>query len=52
MMHTLSGDFDYVYVLFHDENDDKRIERSIIQDKEKMIMNKIWNDFNILLKFV
>ena len=52
MMHTLSGDFDYVYVLFHDENTDKRIEHSIIQDKEKIIINKIWDDFNVLLKFV
>ena len=52
MMHTLSGDFDYVYVLFHDENKDKKIEHSIIQDKEKIITNKIWDDFNVLLKFV
>ena len=51
-MHTLTEDFDYVYVLFHDENPDKRIEASIMNDTESMIIKKIWNDFNVLLKFV
>ena len=52
IMHTLTEDFDYVYVLFHDENSDKRIEASIMNDTESMIIKKIWNDFNVLLKFV
>lgn len=52
MMHTLSGDFDYVYVLFHDENQDKRIEKSLNKDKEKFISKKVSTDFNVFLKFV
>ena len=52
IMHTLTEDFDYVYVLFHDENPDKRIESSIMNDTEAMIVEKIWHDFNVLLKFV
>ena len=52
MMHTLSGDFDYVYVLFHGENQDKRIEKSLNKDKEKFISKKVSTDFNVFLKFV
>ena len=52
IMHTLTEDFDYVYVLFHDENPDKRIESSIMNYTEAMIVEKIWHDFNVLLKFV
>ena len=50
MMHTLSGDFDYVYVLFHDENTDKRIEHSINQDKEKIISNNLFIFFDSTVK--
>jgi len=52
MMHTLTGDFDYAYVLFHDENKNKQIEKSIENETEYMIMKKVWKDFNVLLKFV
>ena len=52
LMHTLCEEFHYVYYLFHDENKDKRIEESITNDRESFIINKMWNDFNILIKFV
>jgi hypothetical protein len=52
LMHTLCEDFHYVYYLFHDENKDKRIENSIKNDKESYILEKMWNDFNVLIKFV
>lgn len=52
MMHTLGGDFDYVYYLFHDETKDKRIEKSIHTDPEKGVIQKMWDQFNILVKFV
>lgn len=52
IMHTLSEDFDYVYVLFHDENKDKRIEKSITQPKEHRVMEDVWKGFNVKLKFV
>lgn len=51
LMHTLSGDFDFVYVLFHDENRDKRIEKSINNNTEKKIIDKVWKDFNVFVKF-
>ncbi len=52
MMHTLTGDFDYVYVLFHDENKDKRIQNSQNDSTERMIIDKVWKEFNVYLKFV
>ena len=52
LMHTFSEDFDYVYVLFHDENKDKKIEKSINNPSEKKIIDKIWQDFNVYLKFI
>ena len=52
VMHTLSEDFDYVYVLFHDETKDKRIERSITNQKESRVMREVWKNFNVMLKFV
>ena len=52
LMHTFSEDFDYVYVLFHDENKDKKIEKSINNENESKILNKIWKDFNVYLKFI
>ena len=52
LMHTLCEEFHYVYYLFHDENKDKRIEKSIKKDKESYIINKMWSDFNVMIKFV
>jgi len=51
LMHTLSGDFDFVYVLFHDENKDKKIEESVANNTEEKIINKVWKDFNVLVRF-
>lgn len=51
LMHTLSGDFDYVYVPFHDENKDKRIEQSVNNDVETKVLSKVWTDFNVFVKF-
>ena len=51
-MHTLCSHFDYVYFLFHDENKDKRIERSTSDDKEARIVKRMWDEFNVLIRFV
>ena len=51
-MHTLSDQFDYVYILFHDENRDKRIEKSIDGEVESYITKKIEDDFNVFIKFI
>ena len=52
IMHTLSGEFDYVYLLFHDESKDKRIEGSIKKPRESFIMEKMRKNFNVFIKFV
>ena len=52
IMHTLCEEFHYVYYLFHDENKDKRIEKSIEDDRESFIIDKMWDNFNVLIKFV
>lgn len=52
MMHTLSDDFDYVYYLFHDETKDKRIERSIGERNEQLIIDRMQDEFNVFIKFV
>ncbi|MFO8054777.1 MAG: hypothetical protein R6U19_06395 [Bacteroidales bacterium] len=52
LMHTLCDEFDYVYYLFHDQNKDKRIENSIDNKKESKIIRKMWDDFNVMIKFV
>ena len=51
-MHTVSGDFDYVYYLFHDQNKDKRIKNSIGGSSEKYILDLIWRDFNVYMKLI
>jgi hypothetical protein len=52
LMHTMTEDFHYVYYLFHDESQKKKIENSIKNEKEKKILEKMWSDFNIFIKFV
>lgn len=50
--HTLSEESHFVYYLFHEESKDKRIEKSIKNDRESFIIEKMWNDFNVYIKFV
>lgn len=52
IMHTLTDEFHYVYYLFHDESPDGRIEKSIKNKKEKDILSKMWDDYNIFVRFV
>ena len=52
VMHTLGGEFDFVYCLIHDESQEKNILNSSKNDKEKMMINKIWEDYNIWIKFL
>ncbi len=51
-MHTLSDEFNFVYYLFHDLSSDKRIELSITNDREAGIIERMWSDFNVLIRFV
>ena len=52
IMHTSSGNFDYVYYLFHDENKDKKIKKSSENLLEKDILQKAWHNHNVMMKFV
>lgn len=52
IMHTLSGDFDFVYFLFHDQNKDKRIRKSTSDKKEKSVVDLMWNTFNVWIKII
>jgi len=52
IMHTLCNEFDYVYFLFHDESEDKRICTSCEKDIESDVLNKMWQEFNVFIRFV
>ncbi len=52
ILHTLNDEFQYVYFLFHDTSSDKRIENSISEPHESKLIEKMWSDFNVLIKFV
>ena len=52
IMHTLSDEFDFVYYLFHDESNDKRIEKLNKNEREAFIIQTMWQDFNVFIRFV
>ena len=52
IVHTMSGDFDYVYFLFHDESGDGRIRKSLKKSMESSIREVLWREFNVFLRFV
>lgn len=52
IMHTLSEEFHYVYFLFHDESEDKRVWNSITNELEVFIRDKMWQEFNVYIQFV
>ena len=51
LMHTMSGQFDYSYVLFQDENADKRIKSSQSNGIETEVLGTLKNNFNIFTYF-
>ena len=52
ILSVLPEDFHYVYYLFHDENVDKRIEKSSEKEVESFVIKEMWKDFNVFIKFV
>ncbi len=52
MVHTFSGDFDYVYALFQDENKNKKIRDSVSGEVESDIIATIERDYNIFLRII
>ncbi len=54
LMHTLSDEFDFVYVLFHDEDKDGKIsgfQYKLEDSMESKIIKRIWDDFNVFMRF-
>ena len=52
IMHTMTDDFQFVYYLFHDESKDKKIEKSLKENKEKKIIKELWQNYNLLIELV
>jgi len=52
IMHTMTGDFHFSYFLFHDQSKDKKKKKSIRNTKEKYVLERMWSDFNVYIKFV
>lgn len=50
ILHTMSEEYDFVYLLFHDQSKDKKIKKSMGNELEKKITEKVWNDFNVMVK--
>ena len=47
ILHTMSDDFDFVILIFHDESNDQRVYDSVTHTKEKALLEKLWSDFNV-----
>lgn len=52
IMHTICGEYDFVYYLFCDKSDDRRIEKSMEMETEKLIRAQLWSDFNVFMGYV
>lgn len=52
IIHTLCGEYDFVYLLFQDESKDKKILKSIDFDCEKHIIEKMWERNNLMIKVI
>ena len=52
MMHTLSGEYDFSLILFHDENSDKKILMSAKHPPQTQIIQKAEKELNIFIKFL
>jgi hypothetical protein len=51
MMHTLCGEFDYVYFLFQDESKEQKILNSIVKSPESEIIKGVWENYNVCVGF-
>jgi len=52
MMHTLSGEYDFSLILFHDENTNKKIATSAKESPQTEIVEKAEKDLNVFIKFL
>ena len=52
VIHTIGGEFDFVYCLIQDESKDKQILKSLKNKKEKLIKERFWREFNVRLEII
>jgi hypothetical protein len=52
LIHTMSDDFDFVLLIFKDQNQNDKIAASLKNDKEQKIISKLWDDFNVMVKIL
>lgn len=52
LIHTMSNDFDFVLLIFKDQNSNDKIYKSLENEKEQGISAKIWNEFNVMIKAI
>ena len=52
MMHTLSGEYDFSLILFHDENSNKKISKSATESPQTEIIQCAEKDLNIFIRFL
>lgn len=56
ILHTMTGEHDFVYFLFRDQSEDLRIVESVKNDsdnnREKEIIQTLWDDFNVRLVII
>ena len=52
IMHTMGGEFDFDYCLIHDESKNKKMLKSTKNEKDKIIIQKIREDYHVFMKFI
>lgn len=52
LMHVVSGDYDFVLLLFDDQTKNKTIRNSMQNLLEQALVARMWNDFNIKMKIL
>jgi hypothetical protein len=52
MVHTMSGEFDFVYFLFRDQSKDGRIRESVCGERESWILDLMWREFNTFVRVI
>ncbi len=52
IMHTLSGDFDFVIFLFKDQNKDDKVASSATNQKENTIIRSVWDNYNVMVRLI
>ena len=52
IMHTTSGDYDFAYLLIHDQSNGKRVKDSVVNETETGIIDNLWKEYNIRMSVI